>query len=110
MRALSLGLRMKDAYFANKLTFALPTKDGGVLRTLWDVHAYLEALPKTRQLHVHWQHVKRLLLRGDPRHVGALTRRVQVALFLDGRLADSKFRPDLSGPHWRRRRRAIHSS
>ena len=99
-----------DPYFARKLTFSLPTNDGGVLRTVRDVHAYLEALPNTRQLHVHWQHAKRLLLRGNPHHVAALTQRVQVALFLDRQLAVSQFRPNLSGPPWRRRRRRIHSS
>jgi hypothetical protein len=31
-------------------------------------------------------------------------------LFLDRQLADSQFRPNLSGPPWRRRRRRIHSS
>lgn len=30
-----------DPYFAKKLTFSLPTNDGGVLRTVRDVHAYL---------------------------------------------------------------------
>ena len=53
-----------DPYLAKKLRVSLPTKDGGVLRTVRDVDAYLEALPNTRRLQVHWQHAKRLLLRG----------------------------------------------
>jgi hypothetical protein len=100
-----------DPYFAKKLTLSLPTKDGGVVRPVRDVDAYLEALPNTRRLQVHWQHAKRLLLRGNRHHVAALTQRVQVALFLDGQLTDSQFRPNLSGPPWRRRRRRhTHSS
>jgi len=35
-----------DPYFARKLTFSLPTNDGGVLRTVRDVHAYLEPIRK----------------------------------------------------------------
>ena len=34
-----------DPYFAKKLTFSLPTKDGPVLRTVRDVDAYLERIP-----------------------------------------------------------------
>ena len=98
-----------DPYFAKKLTFPLPTKDGSVLRTVRDADAYLEVLPNTRRLQVHWQHAKRLLLRGNRHHVAALTQRVQVALFLDGQLADAQVRPNLSGPPWRRRRRHIYS-
>jgi hypothetical protein len=36
-------------------------KDGGVLRTVGDAHAYILALPKTRERCAHWQHAWRLL-------------------------------------------------
>jgi hypothetical protein len=49
----SAGRNGDDAayrYFAQKLMpFPLPTKDGGVLRTIGDVHAYMQALSKARK-------------------------------------------------------------
>ena len=37
-------------YLAQKLTpYPLPTKDGGVLRTIGDAHAYMIALPEEAQ-------------------------------------------------------------
>jgi hypothetical protein len=86
-----------------ELTFPLPTKDRGVLRTVGDVHAYLEALPKTRRRHIDRQHAEALLLRRNPHHLAALTRRVQTALFLDGQLDDGQFRPNVNRTRWRRR-------
>jgi hypothetical protein len=50
-------------HLAQKLTpYPLPTKDGGVLRTIGDAHAYIMALPKKRGLRAHWQQARRLLL------------------------------------------------
>jgi hypothetical protein len=38
---------LRPEYLAQKLTpYPLPTKDGGVLRTIGDAHAYIMALPK----------------------------------------------------------------
>jgi hypothetical protein len=72
-------------YLAQKLTpYPLPTKDGGVLRTIGGAHAYMLALPKNRQRQAHWQHAWRLLL--QEAGAAALTRQVQVALFMDGKL------------------------
>jgi len=43
---------LRPEYLAQKLTpYPLPTKDGGVLRTVDDAHAYIMALPKKRALH-----------------------------------------------------------
>ena len=40
---------LRPEYLAQKLTpYPLPTKDGGVLRTIGDAHAYMMALPKKR--------------------------------------------------------------
>jgi hypothetical protein len=97
-------------YLGQELTFPLPTKDGGVLRTVGDVDAYMQALPDTRRCNVDWQRVRALLLRRKAQHVAALTRRAQVALFLDTKLDDGQFRPNVSSPHWLRRRRHIPSS
>jgi len=38
---------LPPAYLAKKLTEALPTTDGGVLRTIGDAITYMTALPKT---------------------------------------------------------------
>jgi hypothetical protein len=40
---------LRPEYLAQNLTpYPLPTKDGGVLRTIGDAHAYMMALPKKR--------------------------------------------------------------
>jgi hypothetical protein len=54
---------LRPEYLAEKLTpYPLPTKDGGVLRTIGDARAYMLALPKKREQRAHWQHACRLLL------------------------------------------------
>jgi hypothetical protein len=40
---------LPPAYLAKRLTQPLPTKDGGVLRTIADVQAYMVALPEGRE-------------------------------------------------------------
>ena len=87
-------------YLAKPLTpYPLPTKDGGVLRTIGDVRAYMLALPKTRDLRTHWQQASRLFL--DEAGVATLTRQVQVALFLDGRLDAEEFKRMSGARRWR---------
>jgi len=87
-------------YLAEELTpYPLPTKDGGVLRTIGDARAYMMVLPKKREHRAHWQHACRLLLQ----QVGAaaLTRQVQVALFMDGKLDAGAFEHMSSARRWR---------
>ena len=92
---------MRTEYLSERLTpYPLPTRDAGVLRTIGDARAYMQALPKTRALRAHWQHVGRLL-QEEVRAV-ALTRQVQVALFMDGKLDDGAFRHLSSVRRWRR--------
>ena len=43
--------------------YPLPTKDGGVLRTIGDARAYMLALPKEREWLDHWKAAYRLLVR-----------------------------------------------
>jgi hypothetical protein len=70
-------------YLAKHLApYPLPTKDGGVLRTIGDVRAYLLALPKNRELRAHWQHACRLFL--QEANVAAVIRQVHLAIFMDG--------------------------
>ena len=74
---------LRPEYLAQKLTpYPLPTKDGGVLRTIGDAHAYIMVLPKKRGLRAHWQNACRLLL--QQASAAALTRQVHLALFMDG--------------------------
>jgi hypothetical protein len=41
---------LSSSYLAQKLTpYPLPTKDGGVLRTIGDARAYMMVLPKKRE-------------------------------------------------------------
>jgi hypothetical protein len=96
---------LRTEYLSERLTYPLPTKDAGVLRTIGDVRAYMQSLSKTRALRAHCQHAGWLLLKEV--RPEALTRQVQVALFMDGKLDDSAFRP-LSNAR-RMRRHAIAS-
>jgi hypothetical protein len=92
---------LSSAYLAQKLTpYPLPTKDGGVLRTIDDARAYMVALPKKRELRAHWQHACRLLL--QEAGAAALTRQVHVALFMDGKLDAGAFEHMSSARRWRR--------
>src|SRR5215469_7742608 len=78
----------------------LPAKDGGVLRTIGDAHAYMMALPKKRRLRAHWQHTARLLL--QQASAAPLTRQVHLALFMDGKLDAGAFEHMSSARRWRR--------
>jgi hypothetical protein len=66
-------------YLAKQLTpYPLPTKDGGVLRTIGDVRAYMLALPKTRWLRGHWQGARQLIL--AEAGAAAVSKQVHIAL------------------------------
>ena len=94
-------MRLRPEYLSERLTpYPLPTKDAGVLRTIGDARAYMQALPKTRALRTHWQHASRLLL--EEVRPAVLTGQVQVALFMDGKLDDGAFRHLSSARRWRR--------
>jgi hypothetical protein len=92
---------LRTEYLSYKLTpYPLSTKDGGVLHTIRDASAYMQALSKTRALRAHWQHASRLLL--DEARPAVLTAQVQIALFMDGKLDDGAFRHLSSARRWRR--------
>jgi hypothetical protein len=45
-----MGVMLSSEYLSERLMpHPLPTKDGGVLRTIGDAHAYMQALSKTRR-------------------------------------------------------------
>jgi hypothetical protein len=53
---------LPSEYLSERLTpYPLPTKDGGVLRTVGDARAYILALPKTRMARAHWKRASLLL-------------------------------------------------
>jgi len=72
-------------HLAERLTpYPLPTKDGGVLRTIGDVRAYMLALSQERQWLNHWKTAYRTLVHGATS--AALTQEVHLALSRDGQL------------------------
>jgi hypothetical protein len=75
---------VRSAYLAKRLTRPLPTKDGGTLRTVAEVRAYMVALPKDRELSARWQHAAELLL--AEADVGAFSKQIELALFIDAKL------------------------
>lgn len=76
--------RRRSAYLDQKLTRPLPTTDGGTLRTVLDVRAYMVSLLKRRHLQGQWQRACELLL--TEADVGGLTKAVELALFYDSKL------------------------
>jgi hypothetical protein len=48
---------LRPAYLSQRLDRPLPTKDGGVLRTIRDARDYMMGMGKKRELLKHWQHV-----------------------------------------------------
>ena len=80
---LELSVVFSPNYLAQPLTpYPLPTKDGGVLRTIGDARAYMLALPKEREWLDRWKAAYRLLVRGA--NAAELTRQVHLALSVDG--------------------------
>jgi hypothetical protein len=76
---------LPNEYLSERLMpHPLPTKDGGVLRTVEDARAYILTLPKTRRSRAHWKRASLLLL--EEVGAAALTRQIQVALVMDGKL------------------------
>ena len=66
----------------------MPTKDGGVLRTVDDARAYMIKLSKQRALKSQWQRAAELLL--VEADVADLTRQIELALFYDAKLDVAK--------------------
>jgi hypothetical protein len=73
-----------DPYLSKRLTRPLPTKDGGVLRTIKDARNYMMALSKHSKASAQWQRVAAMLF--EQADVTDLSSQVQLALFYDGKL------------------------
>jgi hypothetical protein len=93
------GMMPAREYLAKQLTpYPLPTKDGGVLRTIGDVRAYMLALPKTRWLRGHWQGARQLIL--AEAGAAAVSKQVHIALFKDGKLDVGAFEQMSDARRW----------
>jgi hypothetical protein len=79
---------VSSAYLSKKLTRPLATKDGGTLRTILDVRAYMLRLSKDRERSARWQRAAQLLL--EHADVAALSRQVELALVYDGKIDVTK--------------------
>ncbi len=53
---------LPPAYLSKKVIPPVPTKDGGMLRTIREACEYMAAIGKERELHSRWQHVRKLIL------------------------------------------------
>jgi hypothetical protein len=90
---------ISSEYLSERLTpLPLPTKDGGVLRTVGDARAYILTLPTSRRSRAHWKRASLLLL--EEVGVAAVTRQIQVALVMDGKL-DPTFEHMSNARRWR---------
>jgi hypothetical protein len=90
---------ISSEYLSERLTpHPLPTKDGGVLRTVGDARAYILTLPTSRRSRAHWKRASLLLL--EEVGVAAVTRQIQVALVMDGKL-DPTFEHMSNARRWR---------
>ena len=80
----AVGMFSPD-YLAEPLTpYPLPTKDGGVLRTIGDARAYMLKFSEEREWLEHWKPAYRLLVHGAG--AAPLTLQVYVVLSKDGQL------------------------
>src|SRR5262249_18995885 len=79
-----LPMPVPPRYLATRLTEALPTTDGGTLRTIGDAVRYMTALPKHREMTKAWQHAAKLIIAREP--VEVVTRQLSLALFTDAKL------------------------
>jgi hypothetical protein len=79
---------LRPAYFSQELDRPLPTKDGGILRTIRDACDYMTGMGKKRELRTHWQRVAKLILARED--VLTVSRALELALFMDAKLDVSK--------------------
>ena len=73
------------AYLSQNLTQPLPSKDGGVLRTIGEAANYMLALPPARgERCQRWRQATKLIL--EQADVAAVSHQVHLALFYDAQL------------------------
>ena len=91
---------MTPNYLAKPLMpFPLPTKDGGMLRTIGDAGEYILALPQKRRRLAHWEQVRRLLMKETS--VATVSHQVHLALSKDDKLDVFAFESITRARRWR---------
>ena len=75
---------LPSAYLSKKLIPPLPTKDGGMLRTIGEACEYMAAIDKKRELRRHWQHVRKLIF--EEADVAAISWQLRLAVLKDAKL------------------------
>jgi hypothetical protein len=74
---------LRPEYLSQKLDRPLPTKDGGVLRTIRDACDYMTGMDKKRELRDHWQRACKLILAKED--VLTVSRCLELVLFIDAK-------------------------
>jgi hypothetical protein len=75
---------LRPEYLSQELDRPLPTKDGGILRTMRDACDYMTGMDKKRELRSHWQRACKLILAKE--EVLTVSRALELALFMDAKL------------------------
>jgi hypothetical protein len=79
---------LRSEYLSQDLDRPLPTKDGGILRTIRDACNYMTGIGKQRELRGHWQWTCKLILAKED--VLTVSRALELALFMDAKLDVSR--------------------
>jgi hypothetical protein len=82
------AMLLRPEYLSQELDRPLPTKDGGILRTIRDACNYMTGVGKQRELRTHWQRACKLILAKED--VLTVSRALELALFMDAKLDVSK--------------------
>jgi hypothetical protein len=79
------AMSLPAAYLSQNLTQPLPSKDGGVLRTIGEAANYMLALPPARgERCQRWRQATKLIL--EQADVAAVSHQVHLALFYEAQL------------------------
>jgi len=82
------AMLLRPEYLSQELDRPLPTKDGGILRTIRDACNYMTGIGKQRELRSDWQRACKLILAKED--VLTVSRALELALFMDAKLDVSK--------------------
>jgi hypothetical protein len=83
------AMLLRPEHLSQKLDRPLPTKDGGILRTIGEACDYMTRMGKKRELRTHWQRACKLILAKED--VLTVSRALELALFMDAKLDVAKF-------------------
>jgi hypothetical protein len=82
------AMLLRPEYLPPEANRPLPTKDGGILRTIRGACNYMTGVGKQRELRSHWQRVCKLIRAKED--VVTVSRAIELALFMDAKLDVSK--------------------